>query len=405
MKTVVFVAPFFRPTTLRFVEAVASLPNVRLGVVSQDAAEHMPSTLRARIDGHYRVQDALDTAQLVAAVRAMQHHFGHVDRLLGTLEHAQEQLAAVREIVDIEGMRPATCARFRDKAKMKDALREAGVPVARHARVESTAEARAFAERVGFPLVAKPIAGAAAVATHRVTAVTELDAVLHKLAPSPSNPIQLEEFVTGLERSFETASIAGEPVWSSYTEYTPQPLHVMENAWIQWTVTLPREESTEDLDVIREPGLAAIRALGIETGLTHLEWFRRPDGTVAISEVAARPPGAQIMTLNTYVHETDMYRAWAALMVHDEWSIGPKKWAAGCAFFRAERPGRVKQIRGIDTAQEQIGPLIVEAKLPQPGWQTSAGYEGDGYAIVRAETTAEVRHALDVLVSHVRIET
>ena len=34
-----------------------------------------------------------------------------------------------------------------------------------------------------------------------------------------------------------------------------------------------------------------LRALGLRTGFTHMEWFRRPDGSVAVSEVAARPNG------------------------------------------------------------------------------------------------------------------
>lgn len=404
-KTVVFVAPFFRPTTLRFVDAVAALEGVRLGVISQDGIEHMPPGLRGRIDGHYRVENALDVGHLVTAVRAMQRHFGHVDRLLGTLEQAQEQLAAVREVCGIEGMRPAVSHRFRDKATMKEVLRAAGLPVARHRRVHSLAQAREFVTEVGFPVVAKPLDGAASVATFRVTDLAELEQAMAALKPSAQHAVQIEEFVRGLERSFETVSVGGEPVWVSYTEYAPQPLHVMENKWIQWTVLLPREETTDDLEAIRAPGLAAIKALGMHTGLTHLEWFRRADGSVAISEVAARPPGAQIMTLNSYAHETDMYRAWARMMVHERWEVGPKKWSVGCAFFRAERPGRVRRVRGLDEAQREVGSLVVEAHLPQEGWMTTTGYEGDGYAIVRAETTEEARRALSVLISRVKIET
>ena len=150
--------------------------------------------------------------------------------------------------------------------------------------------------------------------------------------------------------------------------------------------------------------IAAIAALGMQTGLTHLEWFLRDDGSVAISEVAARPPGAQIMTLNSYAADVDMYRAWANLVVRGAWDVPAKKYAAGCAFFRAERPGRVSAVRGVDAANEAVGPLVVESRMPQVGWSTSSGYEGDGYAIVRARTTEEVEHALQVLISRIRID-
>ena len=53
------------------------------------------------------------------------------------------------------------------------------------------------------------------------------------------------------------------------------------------------------------------------TGLSHMEWFRRGDGSIAISEVGARPPGAQFTTLLSFAHDLDFYRAWAELMVHE----------------------------------------------------------------------------------------
>ena len=45
MPRVVFVAPFFMDATLRFVEAMASIPEVTLGLVSGDPAEKLPPGL------------------------------------------------------------------------------------------------------------------------------------------------------------------------------------------------------------------------------------------------------------------------------------------------------------------------------------------------------------------------
>ena len=39
MRTVVFVVPFFMEATLRFVSGTARLPDIRLGLVSQDPLE------------------------------------------------------------------------------------------------------------------------------------------------------------------------------------------------------------------------------------------------------------------------------------------------------------------------------------------------------------------------------
>jgi hypothetical protein len=57
---------------------------------------------------------------------------------------------------------------FRDKARMKNVLKSAGVPCARHALVGSLPEAETFAEQADFPLVVKPTAGAGGKSTFRI---------------------------------------------------------------------------------------------------------------------------------------------------------------------------------------------------------------------------------------------
>jgi hypothetical protein len=203
---------------------------------------------------------------------------------------------------------------------MKDVLRGAGVPCARHKRLNSAAEGWVFAREVGFPMIVKPPDAAAAKGTFRVTdARTASRRHSTPCVPSPDHPAVAEEFVTGLERSFETVSIRGRAVWDSSTRYNPAPLHVLENPWIQWTVLLPREVETSDTQAVRPYARAALEALGMRTGISHMEWFRRDragtgPGPVAISEVGARPPGAQIMSINSYAHDVDFYRcgrAWS----------------------------------------------------------------------------------------------
>ena len=108
-------------------------------------------------------------------------------------------------------------------------------------------------------------------------------------------------------------------MWDSPTPYNPAPLHVLENPWIQWTVLLPREVETSDTQAVRPYAHAALEALGMRTGISHMEWFRRdlPDtGPGSISEVGARPPGAQIMSINAYTHDVDFYRLWARALGH-----------------------------------------------------------------------------------------
>ena len=401
---VAFVAPFFAETTLRFVDATTRLDGVRVLLVSQDPAERLPPGLRSRLAAHERVADGLDPGQILAAIRRAAPRFGKPARVIGALEQLQVPLAEVRRELAVPGLDVESARNFRDKARMKDVLRRAGVPCARHRLVTSEAEVAAAVQEIGFPMVAKPPAGAGARGTFRVERDAELADVLRASPPSPAAPLLLEEFILGDEHSFDAVTIRGAPVWHSLTHYEPGPLEVLRHPWIQWTVLLPREVDHPRYDDIRRVAAAALAALGMGTGLSHMEWFRRRDGSVAVSEVGARPPGAQFTTLISYAHDVDFYAAWARLLVHEEFAPPPRRYAAGIAYLRGQGEGRVARIAGLAEAQAELGPLVVEVRLPQPGQLPGSSYEGEGFVVLRHPETAVVARALRRLVQLVRVE-
>lgn len=404
MPRVIFVAPFLMPATVRFVQATAGLPGVRLGLLTMDPAVKVPPSLAGAVVAHQQVDDAFDPGRLAVAARRLAERLEGLDRLLGALEQLQVPLAEARERLGVPGMGAEAARNFRDKARMKTLLRQAGLPCARHRLVESRGDGRAFAAEVGFPLVVKPPAGAGAKGTFRVDGPEALEEALAVAAPAPGRPVLLEEFVVGEEASLETVSIGGRPVWSSSTRYLPTPLEVVQNPWIQWCVLLPREQDDPRLADVRPLAFRALEVLGMDTGLTHLEWFRRRDGSVALSEVAARPPGAQITTLMSVAHEVDFLAAWARLMVYGELDLPPRRWAAGAAFLRGVGSGRVKAVRGLKQAQRELGSLVVETSLPRPGQAKSSSYEGEGHVILRHPETEVVKQGLLRLVSLIRVE-
>jgi len=404
MVAAAFVAPYLLPATARFVMCAATLPGVRLGLVTSDPLERVPPELRDRLAGHWRIDNALDPGQVAEGVAALRAQMGGVDRLVGALEQLQVPLAQVREAMGIEGMDVETALNVRDKPRMKEVLRAAGVPCARHALVHDGAQAKRFASEVGFPLVAKPPAGAGSQATYRLDDDAALDGWLGSVPPSGESPALLEEFLVGEEHTFDSVTRGGTTVWSSIADYHPPPLEVLRNPWIQWQVVLPRDISGDQYAGIREVGPAALRALGVRDALTHMEWFRRPDGSVAVSEVAARPPGAQLTSMHGYVHDFDMYTSWARLVVLDEFDVPERRFAAGTAYLRGMGRGRVGAVHGVDDLNRQIGHLVVESRLPQRGEEAGTDYTGQGYVMVRDPDTGVVRDALQRVVDGIRIE-
>src|SRR3954464_289607 len=404
MVVAAFVAPYLLEATARFVSAAADLPDVRLGLVTCEPVERIPPDLRDRLDGHWRIDAPLDPRQLAWAVDGLAGQIGRVERLVGALEQLQVPLAQVREAVGIEGMDVRTALNVRDKSRMKEAFEAAGIPCARHALVRDAGQAPSFADTVGFPLVAKPPAGAGAQSTFRLDDGDMLRGWLSAVPVSDADPALLEEFLTGEEHTFDSVTVGGTTVWSSIADYRPPPLEVLRNPWIQWTVVLPRDIGGPRDEGIHRWGPAALKALGVTDGLTHMEWFARPDGSVAVSEVAARPPGAQLTSMHGYAHDFDLYRAWAELAILGRFEVPERRFAAGTAYLRGMGHGRVRAVHGIEAVQQRIGHLVVEARLPQPGQPAATDYLGEGYVMVREPPTAVVEDALRRIVDGVRIE-
>jgi biotin carboxylase len=400
---VVFAAPQFSPAASQMIEAALALPGVRLGVISNQPLEQLAPALAHRVAAHWRVDDVTDAAQLEGAARALMARGGRIDRLFGAFEQAQLPLALVRERLGIAGLPSEAAHNFRDKARMKDVLRAAGVPVARHALVGSLADALAFTERVGYPIVIKPPAGAGARATERLVDESAVRRAIARYAPSPADPMLAEEFLRGTEHSLETVSINGTPVWHSLTRYAPTPLEVLEQPWVQWTVLLPREIDAPEFDDIKAIGATALAALGMTTGVSHCEWFRRTDGTVAISEIAARPPGANMTTMISRANDVDFVGAWVRLMVFGEFTPPERKYAVGAAYLRGQGSGVVRRIEGLDIIERDLGHLICDHRLPQLGHGPTGSYEGEGFIIVRHGDTRVVRDALTRIISTVKV--
>lgn len=406
MPFVIFVAPVFSPAATGIIEAISRLPKVTLGLISQEAVERLPLRLRGGVAAHWRIDNVLETPALLGAVNGLVATVGQPPhRVFGAFEQLQVPIAEVRHTLGIEGMTVEAATNFRDKARMKALFHAHNLPSARHRLCYSDAEAWAFAREVGYPLVLKPHEGAGSQATFRVDRDDQLRQALGHSRPGPDQPVLAEEFVTGDEHSLETVSIEGKAVWHSLTRYYPTPLEVLRNPWIQWTVVLPREVDDPQYNDIRKAGARALKVLGMQTGLSHMEWFRRKDGSLAISEVAARPPGAQFTTLITRAHDMDFLYAWARLMVYGDFDPPRRRFAVGAAYLRAQGHGsRIVAVQGLDTIEREVGYLIVDAKRPQIGAAPSPSYEGEGYLIVRHEDTGVVQQVLNHIVSTVRVE-
>jgi hypothetical protein len=236
---------------------------------------------------------------------------GPVSRCFGAFEQLQLPLALVRERLQIPGLASAAARNFRDKARMKDVLRAAGVPVARHRLIGTHADAETFVREVGFPIVVKPPAAAGARATHRVANAAEHARQMVMYPPSTHDPMLAEEFLLGLALARDR--IRQQTRCLAFRRIISTPLTVIENPWISGE-SLPREVDAA-YDDIRAVGARANRA-----GHGHRRVTLRmvpPIGRESRDQRDRRSAARRkITTMISRAHDIPFVRAWVSLMVH-----------------------------------------------------------------------------------------
>ncbi|MEP6794368.1 MAG: ATP-grasp domain-containing protein [Saprospiraceae bacterium] len=404
MTSVAYITPNFTANAVRFIDALAGLYDIRLVIISQESASLLPPWQQSRISTSRQIPDVFNSGALTAVLAEVQKKVGRFHRLLGATEQLQVPLAEARKVLCIDGMDVDTAQNFRDKSRMKHLFEEAGIPCAKHALVTRLQEAFAFVQKCPYPLVVKPVAGAGSQTTFRVNNDSEMQSAFQAIGQKSAEGVVIEEFILGEEFSLDTFSLNGKIAGQTINHYIPTPLEVMSNPWIQWRVILRKEITGKAFDDIRAAGQKAIDTLGMKTGLSHMEWFRRKNGSIAISEIAARPPGAQFPTLISRACDFDVILAWARLMIYDEVDIPKIKYASGAAYLRGQGHGKVARVTGLEAIRSKYNDIITDVKIPKPGQEASPSYEGEGFIILRHTDTKIVEDALRDIVENVRVD-
>jgi biotin carboxylase len=339
---------------------------------------------RESLAAYIRTPSLFDEA---VAVDAVLHHplASKIERVECLWEPGMLLAARLREALELPGLDLERTMPFRDKERMKQVLDRAGIRTPRHARAATQSEVLEAAERIGFPLIVKPIAGAGSADTHRIENQVELQAVLPKIAHVAE--VSVEEFIDGEEFTFDTICARGEVLYYNMAYYRPRPLIARTVEWVSpQTVTL-RDVEAPHLAGGREMGFQVLKALGYRTGFTHMEWYRKSDGEAVFGEIGARPPGARSVDLMNFGADFDSFTGWAEAVCHgrltQHWE---RRYNVASVFKRAQGQGRIQRIEGLERLMARYGQHIVAVELlpigaPRRNWlQTLVS---DGYVTLR----------------------
>ena len=213
-----------------------------------------------------------------------------IDRVECLWEPYMLLAARLREELGLPGLTAGQTVPFRDKELMKQLLDAAGLRTPGHDAAETVAGVWAAAERLGFPLIIKPIAGAGSADTYRADSAAELDAILPMLRHVPE--VSVEEFIDGEEFTFDTICAGGRVLFENICWYRPRPLLTKQHEWVSPVTVALRDAGRAGPAAGRALGAAALKALGSATGSPTWSGTARPTARRCSARSApGRPAG------------------------------------------------------------------------------------------------------------------
>jgi len=402
---VLFLAPDTHIYNAGFVGGLKSI-GARVSGMGLTPKTSLEPGLRRMLDGYDRIDRILDVDAVAQLATRLARQGGAFD-LIETIDEPLVEIAAsLRERLGIPGLSVRTATLCRDKVAMKQVMREHDLPCADSASVSSPQEAYAFAERVGFPLILKPVAGFGSLDTFRVGDKRELQVALQSLRVDSGARVAIEEYIEGHEGFFDTIVSESKVRHEFISHYFPGCLEAAQNRWISPQIVVTNRIEMDSYRELRAAGRRVNQALGIESGATHMEWFFGPKG-LKISEIGARPAGEKIWDMYRVGNDFDVYREWARAVTGLPLEAEPsRRFAVGAVQVRPDGDGFVSGYSGLSKVWQRCRQEIYESQVPRIGTRTKPLNKGglvNTWFRLRHPDYDELRRSLDFVGDTLRV--
>jgi hypothetical protein len=400
---VLFLAPGYPGEMPLFTRGLAEAGARVIGVGDRPVGA-LPDAARRALSDYIEIRSWADEDGAVSTV--LDAVRGRNVDLVETLWEPTVLLAArLRESIGTPGLTVEQTVPFRDKGRMKEVVEAAGIRTPRSARATTAAGCREAAERIGYPVIIKPIAGAGSLDTYRVESGGDLEATLPRLLHV--DEVSVEEFIDGEEFTYDTVCSAGAISFYNIAEYRPRPLIGKQVEWISQQVISHRDPDHPTLAGGKAMGEAVISAMGFASGFTHMEWYLTACGEVVFGEIGARPPGARLTDLMNYSCDIDLFTGWAEAVCYGRFSQPvERRYNVAMVIKRAQGHGRITHVDGLSHLMATIGEHIVNVDLVAIGesrrdWQATV--LSDGIVVVRHPDLSTTYALADRIATELRV--
>lgn len=341
-----------------------------------------------------------------------------VDAVLGVGDRPTVAAAYVARALGLPHNHPASVEACRNKLRMRDVLREAGllVPWFQSVRLEPPPEPSLLGIR--YPCVLKPVSLSASQGVMRANNREEflagaarlkrlLDSAEVRATRDPHlHEMLVEGYLEGAEIAVEALLTRGElRVLAIFDK--PDPL---EGPYFEESIYVtPSRLSLADQRVVEATLLRSIRALGLTHGSVHAEFRLNRQGVWPI-EVAARPIGGLCArALRFVIPDDNEHIGLEELLLHHSLQLpgydSPREQqASGVMMIPVPHSGVLEKVEGDAEARAtpHVTGLEITARLHDfiAAWPEGSSYLG--FLFARSADPAEVQHALHEAHSRLR---
>ncbi|POX58825.1 carboxylase [Streptomyces sp. Ru62] len=268
---------------------------------------------------------------------------------IGTyMEHHVVLAARLARQLGLPGADPEAVAACRDKAESRRRFAAHGVPSADSQLAEDQEAAVEIARRIGYPVVVKPRGMAGSAGVVKATTDDQVRSAFQRAGwetvlglDSYAVPgVLVEEYLSGPEISAETVVCGGEVTVVAITrkQLGPEPRFLEVGHCVDASDPLLADAK------VTAAVTDAVRALGLEVGVLHIEMRLTRRGP-ALIEVNARPGGDLIPVLVAHATGIDLAGAATSLATGSVPDLTPiRQRAAAVRFAYPDRSGVVTRL-------------------------------------------------------------
>lgn len=278
--------------------------------------------------------------------------FEKVNGILATGDYAVIPAAYASEKIGLPGIGTKTALLVTNKGRLFDKFRRNGVPLPNRIVVNTFSNAMIAAEKIGFPLILKPVYSFGA--SRGVIRVNQMDELKEKFRFTEKfclkKGIIVEQFVDGVEHTIESLIVNGKTNVLAISD----KIRTNNPYCVATSLDYPSKQDRGIQEQLKNAAKMANEASGITNGATHIEAISYNNRVFVIDFGGRGGAGGYIPSaIVPHIRGVNMMKNMIHIVLGEKIeSLKPK--FSHCVIYRffTSKPGIVRKITGIEKVKK-----------------------------------------------------